>query len=55
VILSAHGQGISLLDVDQGRLLLPSLHEFVPPGHMAYFVRDTVREALYPSASLKGG
>ena len=33
-------------DVDQGWLLPPSLHEFVPPGHMAHFVRDTVREAL---------
>ncbi|MBB4000756.1 transposase [Aureimonas pseudogalii] len=33
-------------DVDQGWLLPPSLHEFVPPGHMAHFVRDTVREVL---------
>ena len=33
-------------DFDQGWLLPPSLHEFVPPGHMAHFVRDTVREAL---------
>ena len=31
-------------DVDQGWLL--------PPGHMAHFVRDTVREALDPSAIL---
>jgi transposase len=37
-------------DVDQGWLLPPSLHEFVPPGHMAHFVRDTVREALDLSA-----
>ena len=33
-------------DVDQSWLLPTSLHEFVPPGHMAHFVRDTVREAL---------
>ncbi len=37
-------------DVDQGWLLPPSLHEFVPPGHMAHFVRDTVREGLDLSA-----
>jgi hypothetical protein len=40
-------------DVDQGWLLPPSLHEFVPPGHMAHFVRDTVREALDLSALLE--
>jgi len=40
-------------DVDQGWLLPPSLHEFVPPGHMAHFVRDTVREALDLSAILE--
>src|SRR3954462_2825522 len=39
-------------DVDQGWLLPPSLHEFVPPGHMAHFVRDTVREVLDLSAIL---
>jgi len=39
-------------DVDQGWLLPPSLHEFVPPGHMAHFVRDTVREVLDLSAVL---
>lgn len=39
-------------DVDQGWLLPPSLHEFVPPGHMVHFVRDTVREALDLSAIL---
>ncbi|KAB2663340.1 IS1182 family transposase [Brucella tritici] len=37
-------------DVDQGWLLPPSLHEFVPAGHMAHFVRDTVREVLDLSA-----
>lgn len=39
-------------DVDQGWLLPPSLHEFVPTGHMAHFLRDTVREALDLSAIL---
>ena len=39
-------------DVDQGWLLPPLLHEFVLPGHMALFVRDTVREALDLSAIL---
>jgi transposase len=37
-------------DVDQAWLLPPSLHEFVPPGHLAHFVRDTVREGLDLSA-----
>src|SRR3954451_1194360 len=37
-------------DVDQGWLLPPSLHDYVPPGHLAHFVRDTVREALDLSA-----
>ena len=37
-------------DVDQGWVLPPSLHDYVPPGHMAHFVRDTVREALDLSA-----
>jgi transposase len=39
-------------DVDQGWVLPPSLHDFVPPGHTAHFVRDTVREALDLSAIL---
>ena len=39
-------------DVDQGWLLPPSVHEFVPSGHVAHFVRDTVREALDISAIL---
>ena len=33
-------------DVDQSWLLPPSAHELVPPGHLAHFVRDTVRETL---------
>ncbi len=33
-------------DVDQAWLLPASVHQFVPPGHLAHFVRDTVREAL---------
>lgn len=33
-------------DVDQAWLLPASIHEFVPAGHLAHFVRDTVREAL---------
>jgi transposase len=39
-------------DVDQGWLLPPSLPEFVPAGHPAHFVRDTVREGLDLSAIL---
>ena len=41
-------------DVDQGWLLPASVHDFVPPGHLAHFVRDTVREALDLSAVLAG-
>jgi transposase len=37
-------------DVDQAWLLPPSVHEFVPAGHLAHFVRDTVREVLDLSA-----
>lgn len=40
-------------DVDQGWLLPPSVHEFVPAGHLSHFVRDTVREALDLSAILE--
>lgn len=39
-------------DVDQVWLLPPSVHEFVPPGHLAHFVRDTVRAGLDLSAIL---
>ena len=39
-------------DVDQSWLLPPSVHEFVPVGHPAHFVRDTVREGLDLSAIL---
>ncbi len=39
-------------DVDLGWLLPPSLHEFVPPGHMAHFMQDMVRETLDLSAIL---
>ena len=37
-------------DVDQEWLLPRSVHEFVPAGHLAHFVRDTVREGLDLSA-----
>ena len=33
-------------DVEQGWLLPPSVHDLVPAGHLAHFVRDTVRESL---------
>jgi len=37
-------------DVDQQWMLPPSLHEFVPPGHVAHFIRDTVCNELDLSA-----
>jgi len=37
-------------DVEQRWLLPPSVHELVPAGHVAHFVRDTVREELDLSA-----
>jgi transposase len=33
-------------DVEQGWLLPPSVHELVPAGHLAHFVRETVREEM---------
>ena len=39
-------------DVDQVWLLPPSIHDFVPCGHAAHFVRETVRESLDLSAIL---
>jgi transposase len=40
-------------DVDQMVLLPPSVYELVPAGHLAHFVRDTVRDSLDLSAILK--
>lgn len=37
-------------DVDQQWMLPPSLHEFVPPGHVAHFIRDTACNELDLSA-----
>lgn len=39
-------------DVDQTLLLPPSVHELVPAGHLAHFVRDLVRDSLDLSAIL---
>lgn len=39
-------------DVDQQWMLPPSLHEFVPAGHVAHFIRETVRSDLDLSAIL---
>lgn len=39
-------------DVDQTLLLPPSVHELVPAGHLAHFVRDLVRDTLDLSAVL---
>jgi transposase len=38
--------------VDQPQLLPPSVHEFVPAGHLAHFIRDMVRDDLDLSAIL---
>ncbi len=40
-------------DVDQMMLLPPSVHELVPAGHLAHFVRDLVRDSLDLSAIVK--
>lgn len=37
-------------DVDHSWLVPASVHEYVPAGHLAHFVRDTVRKALDLSA-----
>ena len=34
------------LDVDQTRILPPSVHDLVPANHLAHFVRDLVRSDL---------
>jgi transposase len=39
--------------VDQLMLLPPSVQELVPEGHLAHFIRDTVRDSLDLSAILK--
>lgn len=39
-------------DVDQTLLLPPSVHELVPAGHLAHFVREVVGESLDLSAIL---
>lgn len=40
-------------DVNQPMLLPPSVQELVPPGHLAHFIRDTVREGLDLSAIME--
>jgi hypothetical protein len=47
-----HEQDFRSWDVDQSWLLPRSVHEFVSSGHLAHFVRDTVREALDLAAIL---
>ena len=37
-------------DVDQSQLFPPSVHDFVPRGHEAHFIRDLVRDELDLSA-----
>jgi hypothetical protein len=39
-------------DIEQRWLLPPSVHELIPAGHVAHFVRDTAREDLDLSAIL---
>lgn len=39
-------------DVEQAVLFPPTVQDFVPPGHLAHFVRETVRESLDLSAIL---
>jgi transposase len=40
-------------NVDQALLLPPSVRELVPPGHLAHFIRDLVRDSLDLSAILE--
>jgi transposase len=44
------GKTFRAWDVDQVWLLPPSIQDLVPAGHLAHFVRDTVRHALDLSA-----
>jgi transposase len=39
-------------DIEQLMMFPPSVQDFVPPGHLAHFVRDTISEALDLSAIL---
>ena len=39
------GKTFRAWDVDQVWLLPPSIQDLVPAGHLAHFVRDTVRHA----------
>jgi transposase len=39
--------------VNQALMFPPSVHDFVPPGHLAHLVRDTVAEDLDLSAILE--
>lgn len=39
-------------DVNQALMFPPSVRDFVPEGHLAHFVRDTVVEDLDLSAIL---
>ncbi|MBI4404514.1 MAG: IS1182 family transposase [Deltaproteobacteria bacterium] len=40
------GKTFRAWDIDQPWLLPPSVRDFVPEGHIAHFIRDTVREEL---------
>jgi transposase len=39
--------------VNQSLIFPPSVHDFVPEGHLAHFVRDTVVENLDMAAILE--
>ena len=51
--LARMSQPFKTWHVDQMMLLPPSVQELVPQGHLAHFVRDTVRDSLDLSALLK--